>query len=277
MLTIYKSFIRPQLDYGDIIYDQTYNASFHQKLELLQYNACLAITITGAIRSTSTEKLYEELRLESLQLRRWFRKLSFFYKLFNSEHPNYPFKLIPLRSSNYVTRIIHNIPLLKTRHTFFKNSFFSSTIIEWNKLGHNIRNSSSFNIFRKSILKFIRPSANSHFNCHNPKGIKLITRLRIGLSYLREHKSKHSFQDSLDPFCSCGLDIESTAHFLLHCPMYITGRHTLMSTIKNIDNNLLHLCEPVLIRTLLFGSNSFDTNATIEYIISTKRFDEPLF
>ena len=47
MLTIYKTFIRPHLDYGDIIYDQTYNTSFHQKLELLQYNACL--TITGAI------------------------------------------------------------------------------------------------------------------------------------------------------------------------------------------------------------------------------------
>ena len=66
--------------------------------------------------------------------------------------------------------------------------------------------------------------------------------------------------------------------------MYITERHTFLSTIKNIDNNLLHLCEPVLIRTLLFGSNSFDTNAntnvlnaTVEYIISTKRFDEPLF
>ena len=50
LLTIYKSFIRPHLDYGDIIYDQAYNASFHQKLELLQYNACLAIT--GAIRGT---------------------------------------------------------------------------------------------------------------------------------------------------------------------------------------------------------------------------------
>ena len=38
LLIIYKSFIRPHLDYGDIIYDQAYNASFHQKLELLQYN-----------------------------------------------------------------------------------------------------------------------------------------------------------------------------------------------------------------------------------------------
>ena len=221
----------------------------------------------------------EELGLESFQLRRWFRK-----QLFNSKHPNYLFELIPLRSSKYVTRNIHNIRLLKTRRTFFKNSSFTSTIIEWNKLDHNIRNSTSFNIFRKNILKFIRPSANSLFNCHNPKGIKFITRLRLGLSHLREHKFKHSFQDSLNLFYGCGLDIESTAHFLLHCPTYIIERRTLLSTLVNIDNNLLDLCEPVLIRTLLFGSNSFDTdantnvlNATIEYIISTKRFDEPLF
>ena len=102
LLTIYKSFIRPHLNYSDIIYDQAYNTSFHQKLELLQYNACLAIT--GAIRDTSREKIYEELGLESLQLRRWFRKLSCFYKLFNSEHPHHLFKLIPSRSSSYLTR-----------------------------------------------------------------------------------------------------------------------------------------------------------------------------
>ena len=112
LFIIYKSFIRPHLDYGDIIYDQAYNASFHQKLELLQYNACLAIT--GAIRGTSREKLYEELGLESLQLRRWFRKLSCFYKLFKSKHPHYLFKLIPSRSSSYITRNIHNIPFFKT-------------------------------------------------------------------------------------------------------------------------------------------------------------------
>ena len=39
LLTIYKIFTGTHLDYGDIIYDQAYNASFHQKLELLQYNA----------------------------------------------------------------------------------------------------------------------------------------------------------------------------------------------------------------------------------------------
>ena len=158
----------------------------------------------------------------------------FFYKLLNSEHPNYLFKLIPLTNSNYVTRNIHNAPLLKTRQTFFKNSFFPSTIIEWNKRDHNIRNSSSLNIFRKSILKFIRPSVNNLFNCHNPKEIKFITRLWLGLIHLGEQKFKHSFQDSWNPFCSCGWDIEYSAHFLLHCFMLITERHTLLSTIKTL-------------------------------------------
>ena len=191
LLAIYKSSIRIHFSYGGIIYDQAYNASFHQKLELLQHNACLAIT--GAIRGTSREKLYEELGLESLQLHRWFKKLPSFYKLFNNEHPRYVFKLIPSRVSSYVTRNIYNIPFFKTRHTFFKNSFLPSTIIEWNKLGHNIKNSSSFNIFGKSILKFIRPSSNSLFNCHNLKGIKFITRLRLGLGHLCENKFKYSF------------------------------------------------------------------------------------
>ena len=63
LLTIYKSFIRPHLDYGDVIYDQAYTASFHQKIESVQYNSALAIT--GAIRRTSKGKLYQELGLET--------------------------------------------------------------------------------------------------------------------------------------------------------------------------------------------------------------------
>ena len=59
LLTIYKSFIRPHLDYGDI-YDQAYNASFHQKLDSIQSNAALAIT--GALRGTFQVKLYNELQ-----------------------------------------------------------------------------------------------------------------------------------------------------------------------------------------------------------------------
>ena len=64
LLCIYKAFVRPHLDYADIIYDQPRNDNFTQKLESVQYNAALAIT--GCFRGTSREKLYNELGLESL-------------------------------------------------------------------------------------------------------------------------------------------------------------------------------------------------------------------
>ena len=65
LITVFKSFIRPHLDYGDIIYDRAYNTSFHQNIESIQYNAALAIT--GAVRRTSREKPYQELGFEFLQ------------------------------------------------------------------------------------------------------------------------------------------------------------------------------------------------------------------
>ena len=76
LITIYKAFVRPHLDYGDVLFDQTYNSYFHEKLELIQYDACLALT--GAIRGSSKEKIYQELGFESLRVRRWYRKLCLF-------------------------------------------------------------------------------------------------------------------------------------------------------------------------------------------------------
>ena len=71
LLTIYKAFVRPHLDYADIIYDKPDNESFKDWVEKVQYNAALAIT--GAIRGTSRERIYNELGLESLADRRWDR------------------------------------------------------------------------------------------------------------------------------------------------------------------------------------------------------------
>ena len=78
LLTIYKSFVRPLLDYADIVYYKPCNATFKEKLEAVQYNACLAFT--GAIRGTSQEGLYRELGLETLNNRRWSRNY-FFHKI----------------------------------------------------------------------------------------------------------------------------------------------------------------------------------------------------
>ena len=170
----------------------------------------------------------------------------------------------------------------------FKNSFSPSTIIEWNNLDPNLRNSDTYGTFKNAILNFIRPSLNSVFHCHNPQGIKFLTRLGLDLSHLLEHEFKHRIQDSLNPFCKCGAKVESTSHFLLHCPIYNNDRSsllsTILSTIWNIDCKLLEITDSSLTQTLLYGNPSFDIitnslilNATIDFILPTKRLEKALF
>ena len=55
LITIYKAFVRPHLDYGDVLYDQTFNNSFHAKMESIQYNVCLAIRDTSEKKSTKNQ------------------------------------------------------------------------------------------------------------------------------------------------------------------------------------------------------------------------------
>ena len=282
LLTIYKSFIRPHLDYGDVVYDQPLNETFSQKIESVQYNAALAIT--AALRGSSKEKLYQELGLEFLQMRRWYRRLSLFYKFFSKRSPSYLFKFIPVSRSFYNTRFSSNIPNLSARTNLFKNTFFPSVINEWNKLDISIRNAISLESFKKSILKFIRPCPNSVFNIHNPMGIKLLTRLRLGLSHLREHKFNHNFQDSVNPLCNCGLEVETTTHFFLHCLNFTTIRQTLLNKIRDVDNDILNQSDSHITQILLFGNPKFSLdsnvnilNASIEFILATERFSAPLF
>ena len=139
LLNIYKTFVRPHLYYGDMIYDETYNASFHRKLESIEYSACLAIT--GTTRGTSYEKLNEELGLELLQSKQWLRNLCLFYKIVNNQSPSYLFDYIPSTDRMYNTRNAANIPRNAANvPNFCKNSCFLLTIIEWNKLDQDICN-----------------------------------------------------------------------------------------------------------------------------------------
>ena len=90
----------------------------------------------------------------------------------------------------------------------------------------------------KTIQKFIRPPSNSVFECHNLHGIKFLV--------------------SLNPLCKCGFEVESTSHFLLHCPIYNNYWFSLLSTIKNIGCKLLENTKRLF----------FDSNITIWKSIS---------
>ena len=113
LLTTYKCFIRPNLDYGDFIYDQPNNDSFCSKIQSVQYNAALAIT--GAIRGTSQTKLYREPGLESLRSRRCFRHLCTLYRI----------KITGLPTHHHQTRNSEDLAVYQTRTNIFKYSFFS--------------------------------------------------------------------------------------------------------------------------------------------------------
>ena len=224
LLTIYKSFIRPHLDYGDILYDKPSNDNFQSKMEKVQYRACLAIT--GGIQGTSRERLYDELGLHSLVKRRWRNKLVFFYKIVNRLLPDYLYSYIDFPSQeSYLLRsssasIIRPLP---TRTKSFKGTFFPYCINEWNKLKVGVRNAKSINIFRKSIVSE-KKKENSLFCISDPVGVKLLTSLRLQFSHLHEHKFIHGLSDSINLMCACETEIETTDHFLLHCQFYRTQR-----------------------------------------------------
>ena len=129
--------------------------------------------MTGAVWGTCREKLYHELSFESLESRRWYRKLCCFNKVLKSQSPSYLFDIIPTAKRTYISRNNDKLPHFKIKHNYFKNSFSPSTVIEWNKLDFRLG-------------------------------------LSLGLSHLWEHKFKLNFRDTLNPICNCGEDIETS-------------------------------------------------------------------
>ena len=117
LLTIYKSFLRPQLNYWDVVYDQASNDAFSSKIETVPYNSALAIT--GAIKHASLENLYQELGLVYLQQRRWMRSLCLFYKIVSIKIPAYIYNFIPpVRQSQRHPNTFNSFSY-KTENSFF--------------------------------------------------------------------------------------------------------------------------------------------------------------
>ena len=96
------------------------------KIEAVQYKVALAVT--GAIQSTSLEKLLDELGLETLKSRTWLQRLCCMYKIMNIGIPKYLTDLNPKREIGYNTRN-GNKPFFSCRSESFKNSFFCHTLL----------------------------------------------------------------------------------------------------------------------------------------------------
>ena len=136
-------------------------------------------------RSNFQGKVLSRIWFETLKSRRWFQKL---FLLKNNKNESSSIEsLFPKASTSYSPRNSINVTHIKSNHSFFENIFF-----------------------RKRILEFIRPLANSTLNVAKSLGLTYLTRLRVGFRHLREHKFRHSFWDSRNPICECGNLTEST-------------------------------------------------------------------
>ena len=246
-------------------------------LESLQYQAGLAIT--GAWKGSSTKKIYDELGWETLHHRRYFRRITQFYKIMNGLTPQYLVDPVPVpRRHLFGRHTTNDLYEFKYRNQRFLNSFYPDSVICWNKLSPETRKIDTIKQFKENVLKEIKPESKSIFNLHDTDGVKFLYQLRVGLSPLREHKNRHNFLDTPCSLCSCGTGTETTEHFLLKCPSYAKPRQDLFSTINSyIEPN--HQSVHDLVDTFLYGHKTLNPaqnkrilSATIEYVRKTERF-----
>ena len=288
---LYKQYVRPHLDYGDVIYHipakvcefshSVILPNQMEKLESVQYSAALAVS--GAWRGTSREKVYAELGWESLSLRRWSRRLILFYKFINNLTPGYTKDPIPpLRQSQYPLGNQDVVGQILTRTEKFQSSFYPNCLNEWNKLDPEIRLAPSVAAFKKKLLAIIRPPAKPVFGIHDPIGLSHLTQLRVGLSKLNLHKFQHNFRDALNPMCPSNDGIEDTEHFLLLCPSFDMQRRDLLAGVLAILRTFGYnnLSNKVLTQYLLYGNKDLPSDLnrkilklTLAFIHNTGRFE----
>ena len=193
-----------------------------------------AIVITGAIKGTLSDRLYQELGLESLVERRWSQEIFFLHKIVNGLLSSYlQLYLNHCNNGKHQTRSAcqNKMKTLSGRTKAFNLFFYPCSEKEWCVLSEEIRNIVSAHKFKDIIFSFIRPKESSIFAIHDRKGIKLLTSPRLNFSHSNENRFRHRFRDTIDPMCKCGLKTERTLHLLLHCRQYSTIRTELLDDI----------------------------------------------
>ncbi len=150
---MYFTLIRPLLEYCDVIWSNCTNELKHD-IEAVQIEA--ARIVTGATKLCSIDKLYNDIKWNTLETRRSKHKLILFYKMKNNLTPQYLSELIPSNTQlRYQLRNASDIPHIPCRTQLYSASFLPSTIREWNNLPDAFRNASSLSSFKLNWIKTI--------------------------------------------------------------------------------------------------------------------------
>ena len=186
------------------------------------------------------------------------------------------FDHVPSEAPHTLCKYVPKAPITQTQR--YANSFFPYCINHWETLDSEIKFSTSTQTFKNKINEHIRSEPNI-FCEHNRQGMRRLTQIRVDFSDLRDHRFNHRF-NCPSPKCTCGIEDETTSHFLLCCPRFTNIRPLYLSKISQITNSDVSIL-PVdhLTDLLLYGSKAFNaiTNElilteTIIYIYKSERF-----
>ena len=290
---MFKSLVRPHLDYCDVIYHIPHTTqpqdrgggttlqSHMERVEKVQYKAALAVT--GAWQGTDRVKLYEELGWETMDDRRMIRRILQVHKIVDGKTPLYLREKLPQMQ----TKCSRLFPQIKIPNQFpimsgterYLNSFFPDATKSWNNVITDFKELPTFEELKKHLISLYRPDIRSTFGIHNPN-LRHIFQLRVGLSQLRHHKKRHHFIDTPSDKCLCKKGIEDTHHFLIACPFYITQRSILFAIVESILQKH-NLTITNFAEVLLYGHPSLNESenktillGTLEFIHKTKRFSK---
>ena len=186
----------------------------------------------------------------------------------NNQTLGYHYSLLSPPNRHYIRRKYCKIRQIFCRTETFSNSFLPQTIREWNKFDNSICQAPSYSVFRKALLDFIRPTANSTFGNNGVSGLKLLTRLFVGFSHLRKHKFKYNFQDTLNPLYPCSIEAEDSYHFFMRCRNFSNQRNVLSDDLNSINSEILKISENDIMQVLLFGNKGFSEGMNFRIITS---------
>ena len=214
-------------------------------IEQVQYKA--ALIVSGCWQGTRREKLYNDLGWESLSERRWSRRIITFYKILNGMAPSCLLDHLPEITAPFC-------------------------INNWNNIDDTIKSLPSLNEFKNKLCKFIRPEKSSFYNIRDSYGIKLLTKIRVSFSDLRDHRYDHKFNCD-NPTCLCGLEDETAVPFFLCCPRFDQLRIAYLGKVSEIvGSDVTVLPNDHLTHILMYGSNIYNGVSNEAIIIETIQF-----
>ena len=240
---IYFVFIRPILEYADVVWDNC-NQQQAQELEKIQLEA--ARIVTGTTKLVEISKLYKEIGWLKLSQRRDLHKLYLFYKMQNGLSPEYLCNLLPGRVGEnlpYALRNPESFQQIPARTQSYKDSSLPSTIAAWNNLPLTTKNADSLNTFKR-LVEQETPKVPEYYDTGNRIAQILQTRLRTTCSSLNEHIYKRHLIPS--PNCLCGAQ-ETNCHYLLNCPRYTAHRTEMLTSLRQILPNNIHITTNLLL------------------------------